>query len=190
MTAWLAEHGLEYAPATVERISRWAVGRDNGHEFIVSKDDGHVRIKPYSEWGPQIWHPLDNMADAWLLVEVMVEGGSSPNLVFDDNLVEDAGAWCCTCDGANEVPDPDAEDVPDMYFSALCRYWYATPELAICACAALYHGKVLVQEKENRFELYDEPEEPQSEWVKNFIKKLEGETDDSTAEEGTPGTDG
>ena len=189
-TAWLAEHGLDYTRGTIEHVSAWATGLDNEQEFCDYADDEIVRIKPGKTWGLRRWNPLDNMADAWLLVEAMVKQGGSPNLVFDDNLIEEQGAWCCTCDGWNSVPDPDNEDIEQMQFTALCDYWYSTPMLAICADAARRAGKILVQEEENRFELYDEPPVEMTPWMQEFMRKMEGEMEDGTTEEGTPGTDG
>jgi len=190
MTAWLAEHRLGCKRGTIEHVPTWATNRDLTREYCDYSHDGNVRIKFCKEEMCRMWDPLDDLSDAWLLVEEMVRNGGSPNLVFDDNLIEDEGAWCCTCDGWNDIPDPDAEDVPSLNFSAICKYWYATPELAICACAALAEGKILVQEEENRFELYDEPPIELTPEMKAFMERIIGEDDDGTSEEGTPGTDG
>jgi len=189
-TAWLAEHGLNYARGTIERVPDWATDRRNSEEFCDYSDDGLVRIKSHQDDSSRIWNPLENLTDAWLLVEKMIAEGNAPHLIFDDNLIEDEGAWCCTGDGWNDIPNSDDEDVKSMVFSAICDYWYPTPELAVCAYAARVMEKILVQEEENRYELYDEPPVKITPWVQEFMDKITGETEDGASEEGTPGIDG
>lgn len=190
MTLWLAQNGLNYEPAKIDNIPEWATSRVNGHQFIPDEHK-RVRIKPEPDRLPKFWDPLENMSDAWLLIEEAIRQGASPGLFFDDNLIEDEGMWTCTADGMNSVPDPDDPDDTQIQFSHCGEYWYPTPELAICAFAALGMEKILVQEEEDRYELYDKPPvEITPEMQKLMNRLLSKDMYDEPTEEGTPGDNG
>jgi len=178
MIAWLAEHQLGYKMATNNDVTSWATETGNEREFTNPENRDEIRLKSHPKLLPFRWDPIEKMDDAWKLMESMISDGYSPFLVFDDNLVEEDGAWCCTCEGWNSVPDSERKNIDDLVFTGICKNWYPTPALAICACAAYEIGMILSQSGD-QYELHVPPAVELPSGMQTIIDNLYGDKDES-----------
>lgn len=73
------------------------------------------------------WQPSTQMEYAWELVEAMVNEGSCPGLLYDDN-----GHWALAEEGMQNVPmEEKPEDVMTCFFVE-AKDWNESAPLAIC----------------------------------------------------------
>lgn len=84
-------------------------------------------------------HYSTNIADAWRVVEKLINEGWCVSLINDDN-----GHWALTDEGMQNVPDHWAkDDEPDDIVTTFFigkELWADTPSLAICRAALMAIG--------------------------------------------------
>lgn len=109
---------------TREEILNMPAGREMDAlvaKFVMKVDSPH-----------DVYKFSTDIADAWTVVEHMVNNGYCPGLLFDDN-----GHWALAFDGAQSLSIGDEPDDVSTSFFVEKNLWCDTAPLAICRAALL-----------------------------------------------------
>ena len=119
--------GREMDALVAEKVMQHWVKRD-----VLMWQEGRERKEEYSEGFTTLAHYSTDIADAWTVVERMVNNGYCPGLLFDDN-----GHWALAFDGAQSLSIGDEPDDVSTSFFVGKDLWCDTAPLAICRAVLL-----------------------------------------------------